>query len=196
MDKWFGESGDRAKHVEFVRAQVDDPHSLALIGSFDSSPATFFEVYWCLGAHAHVAARLKCAEDRLSNYYSAQPYDRGLHLFVGSERHRGPGRVDAWMTSVIDYIFRDEARTERIFIEPHWQNEKVIGHLEARLWSVDDAADVPSAPAGFRTACSTFRIAAAACCRSVAPTSTLHTQSSGDHRRASLWPSNRSREQQ
>lgn len=124
---------------------------------------------------------LKRTEDRLSSYYNAQPHDRGLHLFVGSERHRGAARVDAWMTSVIDYIFRDEARTERIFIEPHWQNEKVIGHLEVRSRSSSARVKADSALAGFRTATSTSRIAALDCCRSVAPTSTLHIQSSNDH---------------
>ena len=133
MDKWFGESGDRAKHVEFVQAQVDDPHSLALIGYFDAAPAVFIEAYWCLGASSPCTDKLTVAEDRLSHYYNAQPYDRGLHLFVGSEKHRGPDRVKAWMASVIDYCFRDEPKTERIFIEPHWQNEKIIGYLEVRL---------------------------------------------------------------
>lgn len=50
IDKWFAEKGSREQHATFVKEQTEDPHSLAVIGSFDGTPACFFEIYWAAGA--------------------------------------------------------------------------------------------------------------------------------------------------
>jgi acetyl CoA:N6-hydroxylysine acetyl transferase len=51
-------------------------------------------------------------------------------MLVGSEAHRGPHRVRAWLPSLCQYIFLDDPRTDRIVSEPDHRNTKMIAYLE------------------------------------------------------------------
>lgn len=69
-------------------------------------------------------------EDRLSPFASPGPFDMGFHLLVGNNSIRGPHIVNAWMPSVVHYLFLRDQRIQNIFLEPRADNEKVIKYLE------------------------------------------------------------------
>lgn len=50
----------------------------------------------------------------------------GLHMLVGSDAHRGPHRIRAWMPSLAHYCFLDDPRTQRVICEPNEKNDKII----------------------------------------------------------------------
>lgn len=47
-------------------------------------------------------------------------------MLVGSNAHRGPHRIKAWIPSLVHYCFLDDARTQRVVAEPNALNEKMI----------------------------------------------------------------------
>lgn len=47
-------------------------------------------------------------------------------MLVGSDAHRGPHRIRAWMPSLVHYCFLDDPRTERVVAEPNEKNAKII----------------------------------------------------------------------
>lgn len=47
-------------------------------------------------------------------------------MLVGSNDHRGPHRIRAWMPSLAHYCFLDDPRTQRVLCEPNEKNEKII----------------------------------------------------------------------
>lgn len=47
-------------------------------------------------------------------------------MLVGSNAHRGPHRIRAWMPSLAHYCFLDDPRTQRVICEPNEKNEKII----------------------------------------------------------------------
>lgn len=47
-------------------------------------------------------------------------------MLVGSNSHRGPHRIRAWMPSLAHYCFLDDPRTQRVSCEPNEKNEKII----------------------------------------------------------------------
>lgn len=65
-------------------------------------------------------------EDRLGPLYDVKDYDRGIHMLVGSNQHRGPQRVRGWLPSLVHYCFLDDLRTERVVAEPNNLNRKMI----------------------------------------------------------------------
>lgn len=47
-------------------------------------------------------------------------------MLVGSDSHRGPHRIRAWMPSLAHYCFLDDPRTQRVICEPNEKNDKII----------------------------------------------------------------------
>lgn len=47
-------------------------------------------------------------------------------MLVGSNDHRGPHRIRAWMPSLAHYCFLDDPRTQRVVCEPNEKNGKII----------------------------------------------------------------------
>lgn len=47
-------------------------------------------------------------------------------MLVGSDAHRGPHRIRAWMPSLAHYCFLDDPRTQRVICEPNEKNDKII----------------------------------------------------------------------
>jgi len=47
-------------------------------------------------------------------------------MLVGSNAHRGPHRIRAWMPSLAHYCFLDDPRTQRVLCEPNEKNTKII----------------------------------------------------------------------
>jgi RimJ/RimL family protein N-acetyltransferase len=122
---FWGEEGPVEKTAAFLRKGLQMRHSFPVIGSWEEvvvrdgrvvesgveEPFGYFEIYWV-------------KEDILGRYCEAQEWERGLHVLVGEERFRGAQRLQGWLGGLCHYCFCDDARTQRISLEPRVDNEK------------------------------------------------------------------------
>ncbi|AJC23610.2 acetyl CoA--N6-hydroxylysine acetyl transferase [Pandoraea pulmonicola] len=116
---FWEQTGTLAEHAEYLAKMQADPHTVTLFGCFDDEPFAYFEVYWA-------------KEDRIAPFCDAADHDRGFHLLVGSTRFRSPGRTEAWLRSIIHYIFLDDPRTQRIVGEPRIDHDRWIAYMQGQ----------------------------------------------------------------
>lgn len=115
--EFYQESGDLDYHASYLQKQLDDDHTLPLIGFFDGIAFGYFEVYWA-------------KEDRIAPFYDVDDFDRGWHMLVGDENFRGRPWFTAWCSSIIHFMFLDDCRTQRIVCEPRHDHPKLIRNLD------------------------------------------------------------------
>lgn len=115
--EFWQEGGTLEQHRAYLEKAAADPHTTTLIGCFDDQPFAYYEAYWA-------------KEDRIAPFYEVGDYDRGIHMLVGEESHRGPHKVDSWMNALVHYLLLDDPRTQRIVAEPRADNAKMIGHMQ------------------------------------------------------------------
>lgn len=127
---FWQESGSLEQHREYLDKLEADPHTLTLIGCFDDEPFAYFEAYWA-------------KEDRIAPFYAAGDYDRGIHMLVGEEHHRGPHKVASWLSALVHYLFLDDPRTQRVVAEPRADNAKMIGHMQNQCFHCEMEFDFP-----------------------------------------------------
>ncbi|TPX59611.1 hypothetical protein PhCBS80983_g02351 [Powellomyces hirtus] len=127
--KFWNEDGPVSHQAAYLDSVLKSPHNIPLIASFDGIPFAYFEVYW-----AHI-------DPIMSKVYKTKTYDRGYHVLVGSDAHRGPHRVKAWMESMNDAIFNSCAKTEQIVGEPRADNDRMI-HFIKHFMECDILGDV------------------------------------------------------
>ena len=127
---FWEQSGTLDEHRAYLERQAKEPRVLNLIGCIDDEPFAYFEAYWA-------------KEDRIAPYYDAQDFDRGIHMLVGEDHHRGPHKVKAWLNALCHYLFLDDCRTARIVSEPRSDNDKMIQHLQARRFAKPKEFDFP-----------------------------------------------------
>lgn len=127
---FWQEGGSLAQHREYLEKLAADPHSLTLIGCFDDQPFAYFEAYWA-------------KEDRIAPFYQVDDYDRGIHMLVGEASHRGPHRVQSWLTALVHYLLLDDPRTQRIVAEPRADNARMIGHMQGNGFWKEKEFDFP-----------------------------------------------------
>lgn len=116
VNEFWEEAGTLDGHRAHLDKLAADPHCLQLIGCFDDEPFGFFDVYWA-------------REDRIGPWCDAGFHDRGIHMLVGEDHHRGPHKIGCWLPSLVHYLFLDEPRTTRLVSEPRSDNDRMIGHL-------------------------------------------------------------------
>lgn len=127
---FWQEEGDQDKHRRYLQELLDDPRVLPLIGCFDDQPFAYYEAYWA-------------REDRIAPFYGVDDYDRGIHMLVGEENHRGPHKVASWLNALTHYLFLDDPRTQRVVAEPRADNAKMIGHMQAQGYHKDKEFNFP-----------------------------------------------------
>ena len=127
---FWQEQGSLEQHREYLSKLEADPHTLTLIGCFDDQPFAYFEAYWA-------------KEDRIAPFYPADDYDRGIHMLVGEESHRGPHKVASWMSALVHYLFLDDPRTQRVVAEPRADNAKMIGYMHDQCFHCEKEFDFP-----------------------------------------------------
>ncbi|MGQ9367793.1 GNAT family N-acetyltransferase [Azospirillum sp. ST 5-10] len=128
--RFWQEGGDLAAHRAYLARLAADPHTLTLIGCFDDEPFAYFEAYWA-------------KEDRIAPFYPAGDHDRGVHMLVGEQAHRGPHRVASWLPALVHYLFLDEPRTQTVVAEPRADNQVMIGYMQAHGFNRDKEFDFP-----------------------------------------------------
>ena len=127
---FWDEGGSLEDHRQYLEKLADDPHTLTLIGCFDDQPFAYFEAYWA-------------KEDRIAPFYDAGDYDRGIHMLVGEQAHRGPHKVASWLSALTDYLLQDDPRTRRIVAEPRADNAKMIGYMQSQGYKRIKEFDFP-----------------------------------------------------
>ena len=127
---FWQEGGSLEQHRDYLNKLQADPHSLTLIGCFDDQPFAYFEAYWA-------------KEDRIAPFYDADDYDRGIHMLVGEEQHRGPHKVASWLSALVHYLFLDDPRTRRVVAEPRADNSKMIGYMHDQRFHCEKEFDFP-----------------------------------------------------
>lgn len=127
---FWQEDGSLEQHCTYLQAIEDDPHNLALIGCFDDQPFAYFEAYWA-------------KEDRIAPFYDVGDYDRGIHMLVGEEAHRGPHKVASWLSALVHYLFLDDPRTQRVVAEPRADNRRMISHMQDQCFHCEKEFDFP-----------------------------------------------------
>jgi RimJ/RimL family protein N-acetyltransferase len=127
---FWQEEGDLTKHRRYLEELAADPRVLTLIGCFDDEPFAYYEAYWA-------------KEDRIAPFYDVADYDRGIHMLVGEESHRGPHKVASWLNALTHYLFLDDPRTQRVVAEPRADNAKMIGHMQAQGYHKAKEFDFP-----------------------------------------------------
>lgn len=115
--QFWQEGGTPAQHRDYLGRIAADPHIFSLIGCFDGEPFGYFEVYWA-------------KQDRIAPFYAVGDHDRGLHMLVGEERHRGPHKVASWLQALLHYLFLNDPHTRTVVAEPRADNTKMIGYME------------------------------------------------------------------
>ena len=127
---FWDEGGSLDDHRQYLEKLANDPHTLTLIGCFDDQPFAYFEAYWA-------------KEDRIAPFYDVDDYDRGIHMLVGEQAHRGPHKVASWLSALTDYLLQDDPRTRRIVAEPRADNAKMIGYMQAQGYARIKEFDFP-----------------------------------------------------
>ncbi|WP_288376057.1 GNAT family N-acetyltransferase [uncultured Pseudomonas sp.] len=127
---FWQEQGSLEQHREYLSKLEADPHTLTLIGCFDDEPFAYFEAYWA-------------KEDRIAPFYPADDYDRGIHMLVGEQAHRGPHKVASWMSALVHYLFLDDPRTQQVVAEPRADNGKMIGYMHDQCFHCEKEFDFP-----------------------------------------------------
>lgn len=95
----------------FLTNALASKHSFPAIGMWDGVPFGYFEIYWV-------------KEDTLGRHVDADDWDRGVHVFIGEEWARG--KVQAWMSSLVHWVFTSDNRTMSVCMEPRVDNERYI----------------------------------------------------------------------
>lgn len=127
---FWQEQGDLAQHRAYLEKLAADPHTVTLVGCFDDQPFAYFEAYWA-------------REDRIAPFLDADHHDRGVHMLVGEENHRGPHKVASWLSALTHYLFLDDPRTQRVVAEPRADNGKMIGYMQGQGFYREKEFDFP-----------------------------------------------------
>ncbi|WPP02032.1 GNAT family N-acetyltransferase [Pseudomonas sp. HR96] len=130
VEAFWQEGGSLEQHRDYLHKLAADPHSLTLIGCLDDEPFAYFEAYWA-------------REDRIAPFYEVGDYDRGIHMLVGEEHHRGPHKVAAWLAALVHWLFLDDPRTQYVVAEPRADNARMIGYLQAAGFYREKEFDFP-----------------------------------------------------
>ena len=116
--KFWGCAGPESRQTEFLRANLCSNNSFPVIGMWDGKPFGYFEIYWV-------------KEDILGKHLGdrAGDFDRGVHVLVGEDEFRGKHRVKVWITSLAQWAFGADYRTNAVVLEPRVDNTRYAAQI-------------------------------------------------------------------
>lgn len=126
---WRQKGGEEIQK-RYLQSIESNPSTIGLVGKWDGEPWGYVEVYWA-------------KESNIGRFYNAEDYDRGFHALVGEQHFRGPHRVRSWMGSLIHMLFVQDARTQRVVLEPRATNSVMINYTTMCGGHVEKLIDLP-----------------------------------------------------
>ncbi|HTJ68821.1 MAG TPA: GNAT family N-acetyltransferase [Actinospica sp.] len=99
--------GPPERTTEHVRAQIEQPHTQPLLARLSGRAIGYWELY-------------QASDDRLAEYYAAEPDDLGVHLLIGEADCRGIGLGSVLLRALADAVQRENPR--RLVAEPDKRN--------------------------------------------------------------------------
>jgi acetyl CoA:N6-hydroxylysine acetyl transferase len=113
----YWEQNDPLPQVhETIRERAANPNQTLYIGYLDHTPMSYWESYWA-------------AEDRVADYYDADPADQGIHLLIGPTEYLGQGYAAPLLRAMVEFQFQ-HPETDRVVTEPDARNERAIHVFE------------------------------------------------------------------
>ncbi|KAK4107180.1 hypothetical protein N656DRAFT_785551 [Canariomyces notabilis] len=141
LEKWYANPRVSAFWGEYAPGLLGNAlksrHSFPVIGMWDGVPFGYFELYWV-------------KEDVLGRYAGVgtiDDWDRGLHVLIGEEWARG--RVQAWLTSLVHWVFCADYRTMSVCLEPRVDNARFIQLLQEAGFTKEKEIAFPHKQAWF-----------------------------------------------
>ncbi|GAB2737580.1 GNAT family N-acetyltransferase [Kitasatospora kifunensis] len=111
-----------------VCAQLaEDSHSVPQIGVLNGVPVSYWEVY-------------RVEQDRLADYYPADPGDIGLHLLLGPPQSRGRGLGTVLLDAMAEHLLRT---SPRVVAEPDVRNTPSVRAFTRAGFSSTGEIDLP-----------------------------------------------------
>ncbi len=114
---------------ETIRQRDADPDQTLYIGYLDHTPMSYWESYWA-------------AEDRVADYYDADPADQGIHLLIGPPEYLGQGYATPLLRAMVEFQFQHH-ETDRVVAEPDARNDRAIRAFEAAGFDRRGELDLP-----------------------------------------------------
>lgn len=130
VDRFWELAGPRQRTVDHLAEQRALGHSESYIGEIADVPMSYWELY-------------RADLDRLAQYYSALPYDGGVHLLLGPAAARGRGRGATLLAAVAEQMFDGDLRMSRIVAEPDVRNVRSIRAFERAGFTRSADIDLP-----------------------------------------------------
>jgi len=103
---------DRDAYMRHLQTFLTDAHQQLLIGEINGVPMSYWESYTVEG-------------DIISEYYSNDPGDQGIHLLIGEPAYLGKGYIYPLLLSILKRKF-EMVETKKVVAEPDIRNEKMI----------------------------------------------------------------------
>jgi len=109
----FGESGPLSHTTSYLSNQLSSRHSFPVFACWDGRPFGYMEIYWV-------------KEDKLGTALGGQVgnWTRGFHILVGEEEFRGKHRLLVWLSSLVNWCWLADSRTDVVMVEPRVDSEK------------------------------------------------------------------------
>ncbi|MCQ6275226.1 acetyltransferase [Bacillus sp. V3B] len=102
----------RDAYKQHLQTFLNDPHQQLLIGEIEGVPMSYWESYTVEG-------------DVISEYYSYDQHDQGIHLLIGETGYLGKGYIYPLLLTILKRKFEIKD-TKRVVAEPDIRNEKMI----------------------------------------------------------------------
>lgn len=99
-----------------IRERANDDNQTLYVGCLDHTPMSYWESYWA-------------AEDRIGEYYDADPADQGFHLLIGPPQYLGQGYGTPLVSAMVELQLQ-HPETQQIVTEPDVRNERAIHVFE------------------------------------------------------------------
>ncbi len=111
----WGVTGPMSTQEAFLESNLNNRHSIPVIGCWDGKPFGYFEIYWV-------------KEDILGKYIGGDvgDFDRGIHVLIGAQEFRGEHRVKVWLSALVHYCWLADNRTNCVMLEPRTDNHKYV----------------------------------------------------------------------